>query len=718
MSANEKIFHESWYQIANQKIALRSSVFLQRQFFRGQLWYVAHDPFSNQYYRIGRNAYNFVARLGMNRTVEEIWNELLETMPEKAPTQTEIIDLLAQLYQANFLHYDAPPNSVKLFDRYKKRRTRLVQMNVLNIMFARIPLFDPNALLVFLLPLIRLLISPLGLILWLGAVGWGIKTVIDNGAAVMTQSEGILAPSNIFLLYIGMVIVKVIHEFGHAFAVRRFGGEVHALGIMLMVMTPFPYTDATAAWSFKHPWQRIFVSAAGMVFELFVAAIAALVWAGTGEGTLHALAYNMMFTASVSTLVFNINPLLRYDGYYILSDLMSIPNLQQQAAKQWAYALERYCFGKKEGISPAASRREAWFLLLYAGCSFVYRIIVFGGILLFISTKFLLLAVIMAVFFAGSWAIYPIVKFIRYLVSSPSLARVRGRALRVCAAAGAAAFCLLAYAPFPYSFRAPGVLKAVEYVISVNSVAGRVTACGKPSGSRAVRGDTLMLLDNTELTDKRSETEAALRQARLEYDKALEKNQADCEPIANRIIAYSKNLEHLNAQIAQLAVTAPINGDWVAPDADDYIGRWLPRGTAVGQLIDPRSFYFLSVVSQRQISELFSRKPRSVLVKLSGQADRTVAVTSFTAIPMEQRRLPSSALGFLGGGDISISMGDTSGVQTTEPFYEVRALLDTAPSAAMVHGRSGKIRFFLGYKPLLWQGWRALRQLMQKQYMF
>ncbi len=139
---------------------------------------------------------------------------------------------------------------------------------------------------------------------------------------------------NLVLLYLGLIFIKTVHEFGHAIFCRKYGGEVHVMGVMLMIFTPMPYVDATSSWSFRERYKRVLVGAAGMIVELFVAALATFVWAKTAPGTLHSLAYNMMFVASVSTLIFNINPLLRFDGYYILSDLIEIPNLNQRATGQ------------------------------------------------------------------------------------------------------------------------------------------------------------------------------------------------------------------------------------------------------------------------------------------------------------------------------------------------------------------------------------------------
>ncbi len=716
MSTNQKIFHESWYQIANQKISLRASVRIKRQIFRGSQWYVLHDPFTNQFYRLRQNVYEFIARLNAKKTVEEVWHQLLENSPEKAPGQGEIIDLLAQLYHANLLHYNLAPDSTKLFNRFKKRRQNLVKMNLMNILFARIPLYDPHNLLKFLKPLIRIIISPLGFILWSAVIGIGIKTVFDNFKAIQVQTDGILAPSNLFLLYIAVALIKVIHELGHAFAVKRYGGEVHTMGIMFMMLTPLPYTDASASISFRSKWKRVLVGSAGMIFELFIAAIAVLIWANTGEGLLHSLCYNVLFAASVTTLLFNINPLMRYDGYYILADILEMPNLQRQATQQLTYLLERYIFGRKNTTSHASTTWEAWFLPAYAVACFLYRITIFTGILLFISQKLLLLAIVMGILIFMTWIVVPIGKFIKYLISSPNLARVRGRAVRITALTALAVFAFLNYVPFPYSFKAPGILKAVGYINTVNPTGGQVKKLGKPSGTFVSKNDTLLILENVELQHQYRMTEAALLETKLKFNKALNNLQADMEPLQKRMAALSDRLKHLEIMISDLTVKAQIEGIWVAPDVDDYTDRWLPRGTRLGRIINPESFYFASVISQREVSELFSQKIEGTDVKLKGQSNLTLKATNLNTIPMEQNQLPSQALGFSGGGEIEIVPGDTSGRRTVEPFYEVRAMVENESDVMQLHGRSGKMRFSLGYRPLLWQIWRKILQLVQKHY--
>lgn len=709
-------YSESWYRVADRHAALRPHVSVQRQMFRGERWYVVRDPVNNQFFRLRPAAYAFLARLRLDRTTEEVWQECVDRDPQMAPGQEDVIRLLAQLYQANLLHSDMAADSAQLFERYRQRREREVQSRFLSIMFARIPLLDPDAFLKRCMPVAKWILSPIGGLLWFIVMAGGIKVAIDHAEVLGKTSQKVLAPDNLFLLYLGFAIVKTIHEFGHAFMCRRFGGEVHTMGIMLMIFTPIPYVDATSAWAFRHRWQRVLVGLGGMIPELFVAAVMTFVWANTGEGTLHSLAYNIMFVASVSTVIFNINPLMRFDGYYILSDLLGIPNLYMRANAQLSYLVERYAFGRKDAESPAHSRREAGWLAVFGIAGHIYRAIVFSVILFFLFGRFLILGVIMAIVCGIAWIVVPVVRFVQYLASSPRLSRVRFRAVAVSAGTVAMVFLALDVVPFPNRFRAPGVLEATEHTIVVNQSPGYIASVLTPPGQQVREGQPLLQLFDGELEFELEAARAQLAQAQAEELRALREETADLMPIRSRIEAVSKQLNRIEEQKRQLTVVAPHSGRWIAPDVDRVSGAWLPRGTPLGHLIDQQEFEFSAVVSQRDASQLFAGRIRLAEVRLRGEAGNPLEVTSQRIIPAEHTALPSAALGWAGGGEVPVELRDPSGVRASEPFFEVRATLAPEPDVAFVHGRSGKIRFTLPPEPLLHQWIRKLRQVIQKQY--
>jgi putative peptide zinc metalloprotease protein len=713
----EKTFSESWYRVANQKICLRPVVKVRRQNFRGERWIVLENPFSNQYFRLRPAAYEFVARLRPDRTVEQVWQQCLERFPDAAPSQEAVIQLLSQLYFSNLLQYDLAADSAQLFERYKKRKQREISFRFLNIMFMRFPLLDPDRFLVRTMPVIRKLISPFGALLWILVVGFGLKIVVENFSDLRVQGEGILATNNLFLLYIGTVVIKALHEFGHAYFCRRFGGEVHVMGVMLMVFTPMPFVDATSSWSFRERWKRVLVGAAGMIVELFFAAIAAFIWAKTAPGIVHSLAYNIMFVASVSTVIFNINPLLRFDGYYILSDLLEIPNLNQRATMQLRHLCEHYLFGVKNSETPAGTRREAGWLTAFGITSGIYRVIVFSGVLLIVADRFLIVGIVMAAVCLVSWAVVPVVRFIKYLASNPRLERVRSRAIAVTAGIAVFLIILLGVVPFPYSFRAPGVVVASQRTEIASETAGEFETLIAQPGSFVKQGQPLVKLKNPELELEIADTRAHLDEVNARLLQAMDGESADIAPMTSLRDSVADELKKLAADSENLTVRARHDGVWVAPEIEDYFGRWLSRGSNLGLLVNPQSFEFAATVMEEDVNGLFAKKISGANVRLYGDAGKNLPVAQWRVIPGGQQILPSAALGWSAGGEVPVSTEDNSqGDKSAEPFFEVLGKLDSSGGVALLDGRSGKISFKLAAEPLLPRWTRSLWQLLQKRY--
>ena len=709
-------FSESWYRIAGQQISLRPGINVRRQNFRGERWYVLENPFSNQFFRLRPAAYEFVARLRPDKTVEQAWQECVSRTPDDAPGQEAVIQLLSQLYFANLLQYGLAEDSSQLFERYNKRRQREVRAQFMNLMFMRFPLLDPDRFLQRALPFVGKLISPLGALIWLVVVGLALKVVADNFTAIKDQSQSVLAPNNLLLLYAGMVIIKTLHEFGHAFFCRKFGGEVHVMGVLLMIFTPAPYMDATSSWAFRNRWKRILVGSAGMIVEIFVAALATFVWAKTGPGTVHNLAYNMMFIASVSTVVFNINPLLRFDGYYILSDLVDIPNLHQRAAQQLRFFGERYLFGLKKLESPANTTREGFWLCVFGIASGIYRVVVFGGVLLVIADRFLLLGIIMAIVCFISWVTVPTVRFVQYLASSPKLERKRQRAIAVSAALGATVLVFLQFIPFPSHFRAQGVLQAKERAEVVNDVAGLVEKILVLPGQQVVKNQGLIQLRNPELELEYLSTQAKYDELQARLRQAMQEATPNLKPLSQMLESVTNRLHKLEIDREALTLRARHDGILVAPRLDDFIGRWLPRGTPVGLLINSNAYEFSVTVKQDDADALFAQRIASAKIRLKGQAGQELPALQWKVIPGEQQTLPSPVLGWHGGGEMQVSPQDPQGRKAAEPFFSVLADVKALGEVKLLDGRTGKIRFDLKPEPLLPRWIRRLQQMFQKRY--
>jgi putative peptide zinc metalloprotease protein len=322
----------------------------------------------------------------------------------------------------------------------------------------------------------------------------------------------------------------------------------------------------------------------------------------------------------------------------------------------------------------------------------------------------------MAVICVISWGVVPLVRFIGYLASSPRLARTRPRAVAVTVGGALAVLFFLAICPFPNRFRAPGVLEAVTYIRLVNDAPGYVEAVLVPSDTEVAAGEPLMVLSDHELDLEIEATNAQLKETLAMERKAMHLDTAGLEPIHKRLETIEKKLQDLQKQHAALEVRARKKGTWVSRRDTEMVGTWIPRGSFVGEIVNRDAFRFSAVVPQDEASNLFVGQIRKVEVRLYGQGGENLEVRDYEIIPFQHEKLPSAALGWRGGGEVAVSLQDDTGLEATEPFFQIYANLESSKEVAFFHGCSGKIRFSMQPAPLLTQWIRKFRQLLQKRY--
>jgi putative peptide zinc metalloprotease protein len=709
-------FSESWHRIAEARIGLLPSVQVQRQRFGGADWYVLQDRFTQRFFRLTPQAWRFVSRLSPRRTVDEAWREALELFPDQAPSQHEVIQLLGQLHHSNLLYYRSAPNSVEIFERYRQFKRRELATKLLGFLYLRIPLWNPNDWLNSVRPLINALLSWPVALLWLVVIGFGAKAAIENSSSLLDQSQGLLAADNLIWLYLCMAGMKVLHEFAHGFACKRFGGEVHVFGVMLLVLAPLPYMDASSSWAFRGRYERALVGAVGILTELFLAAIGAIVWSQTGPGLVHNLAFNVMIIGSVSSLLFNGNPLLRFDAYYVLADLVDIPNLYQRSTQQWLYFADRYLLGTRDAVGPATDRREWWWLTIYGAVSFVYRMLVIALVLEYVADQWFLLGVVFAFTTFLMIVVMPMGKLFTHLVG-PNMMRNRTRAIAVTVIGLMTPLLLLALVPWRDAIRAPGIVEAVDATVVTPGMGGWLAEYRVRNGERIVAGQVIAVLVNPELDFDRRLVRQQIIETELLRNQALAQTPADVIPLARRLSVLREREAELESRAAQLIVRARHDGNWVAPQQAERIGTWIGRGETLGQLVDLERLRFVAVVTQQQADRLFATEVDRVAIRLAGQVDREVLADDVNILPYQRQRLASPVLGWMGGGKIPVRQDDQRGEIAAESFYEIRVVLDRLPPGLVtLHGQSGLLRLSLEASPLLSQWRKTLRQQLQKRY--
>jgi putative peptide zinc metalloprotease protein len=323
----------------------------------------------------------------------------------------------------------------------------------------------------------------------------------------------------------------------------------------------------------------------------------------------------------------------------------------------------------------------------------------------------------MAVVCFISWVSVPLVQFGRYLASSPRLARVRNRAFAVTLGFAAACLVLLGVVPMPYSFKAPGVLKATRRASLANATAGRAVEFLAEPGTSVTNGQPLLRLQNSELEFDLAAAKSRFAEADARLLKSMKAETADMAPLRQLRDSADAQIKKLTEDQKNLVVRAPFDGIWVAPGIQDFAGKYLNRGSGLGLLVNPAGYEFVASVSQDDVDALFgTKKIKAGQVKLYGQAGESLPLNNWRVVPGEQRMLPSVSLGWAGGGDIAISAEDKTGNTAAEPFFQVVGDVTARNGVAMLDGRSGKVRFMRAPEPLLSRWIRQLWQLLQKRY--
>lgn len=722
MPAENPTFSDSWYRVAALRPRLRATVRVHRQRFRGQVWHVVHDPVRHSFFRLHPAAYRLMGLLDGRRTVTEAWRLCATQLGDEAPTQTEAIALLGQLYGANLLQAELPPDVTGLFQRYRKRRGRERRGELANFLFIRRRLLDPDGLLNAMVGVVGLAFTPAGFVLWTAIVAAGAWLALGNWAEAARQAELLLhrdrLARNLPLLYAAFVLAKIVHELGHAFACKKLGrntpagGEVHEMGIMLLVVAPLPYVEASSAWTMGRRLDRVVVGAAGMMAELALAGIAAMVWTWTAEASdpwgqdLHAGAFQLMLISSISTIAFNANPLLRFDGYYILADLVGIPGLSERSRQYLKFLVKRWAWGVRGAIDPAGSRGEAVWLACYGVASTTFRVFVCVTILLMLAERFLLVGVALALAAGFLWLVVPLGRLVHYLLAGAELARARPRAMVTMLALVGGVLSLLGLVRAPDRLYVQGTVEPAErFVVHaaadgfIESILPSDTAveAGGADGNGTVLASSVsreLAVRHGELACEREVLLGRLRTARrntatdrreLALIQVLEKDLADLD----------RQADLLRQERAGLVVRAPATGRWLSPQAERLEGAYVRRGEPLGEIAGLDRLVIRAPSTPRLAGMLLAEADRRVEVRLAARPDWVLQGT-WTVRPARP--------------------GAPGGQVDRQPFG-LDVQLDGVPAGGTVlPGQRAVIRFRLPDRPLLVQWWRSLRQLAQRRF--
>jgi len=644
-------------------------------------------------------------------SVERLWNLAVRELGDRVPSQGDTIKLLGQLHALDILQCDLPPDTRELLSRHERSERLKWKQRIAYPLALRFPLFDPEPLLRAWLPVVAPLFTRTAFVAWFAVVVFALMQAGSHWNEITDNvTERVLSTENLLLLWLTYPLVKTLHELGHAFAVKRWGGEVHEIGIMLLVLFPVPYVEASASSAFRSKWQRVTVGAAGILVELLLAALALLVWLNVESGTVKTLAYNVMLIGGVSTVLFNGNPLLRFDGYYVLADLLEIPNLALRSKRYLGYLVQRRLFGVDGIESPVSAPGEAAWLAFYGIAAFVYRLFIIFFIMLLVAGKYFAIGVLLAIWALTTQMVLPLYRLLKTLFTSPQLTSRRPRAVAASLLIIAGLAGLLFLVPFPHAVVTEGVVQVRDRSQLRVGGSGTVGTLLTADRQTVSVGQPLLSIEDP-LIDARVEVlrarldELQVRKLSIEFSDLV---AADL--LEKQAEGVAADLQRTEERRDALQLRSPESGTLLFLDATDLVGRYMRRGELVGYVLNPAATRVSVVIDQADIGLVQSRR-RGVEVLKADWHGRPQAATVLRETPAATDRLPSRVLGSAGGGRFVVDPRDPSGLTTLDTVFQLDLLLPE-PLEGLEVGRRVHVRFDLVDEPVGYRLLRALRQLL------
>lgn len=585
---------------------LRSDLEVTCRQAAGQAEVVLKDPLGNRYFRVRDHEW-FVARLfDGKRTVDEVSARAAKEFPQLEMSADEIRRFAQRLALAGVLRLDGRRDLARLLAQ--RKRTVLTRALAVpgRLFFFRVPLGNPDPLVSWLTPRLRPLIQPRTLVAVATLFLAALALALWQRHRLLEPRAEFLSPVGILWLLAAVIVIKMFHELGHAVTCRHFGGRVTEMGLCFIVFTPCLYCDVSDAWMFPERWRRMAVTAAGVAVELALAAVATIVFFLTRPGWLHQAAFSVMVAASLSTILFNGNPLLRYDGYYLLSDGLEMPNLRIRSRRYAAALMRRIFFGTPVADIDRPERRRG-LVLAYAAASYLYGWFILYVILGLIYRKLepFGLQALAALLIVMSVAVQIGVPLYQLAASLAALARgPKGltRFVRPVATVAilAVTIGLVLAVSFNETLTRACVVEPLDPLdIRAPSSAVVVRVCAR-AGEHVGAGRLLVVLESPELARERDRADADCRENAVLLARA---RAAGDQTVVRQLELRGEQLEtrraDAHARVDELAIAAPRDAVILTERPTDLVGRIAAEGDLLLRLARPGEIKVAMEMSER-----------------------------------------------------------------------------------------------------------------------
>ncbi len=737
---------DSLVSSAERKLPIRKrpDLFARRQQYLGETYWVVKDPVGLNYYRFQEEEFAILNMLDGNVSLEEIKDRFEAEFPPQKITLEELQQFLGMLHRSGLVIAAVPDQGRQLHKRRGERKKQELIAGISNILALRFKGIDPERILNALYPWVRWMFHPV--VLWAAVVLWVAALLLITVEFQVFRSRlpefyQFFTPTNALWIAAVLAVTKILHEFGHGLSCKHFGGECHEMGVMFLVLTPCLYCNVSDSWMLPNKWHRAAIGAAGIFVELTLASLATFVWWFSEPGVVNHTALNIMFVCSVSTVLFNGNPLLRYDGYYVLADILEIPNLRQKATQILSRTAGQWFLGLEPPDDPFLPQRNKGLFIAYSIAAAIYRWVVVLSILLFLYKVFkpYRLQIIGQAIALGSiygLAVQPLYQLGKFFYVPGRWSQVKKPRLYATLAGLGLIAAFILFVPLPYRVMCTLEIQPQDAAPVYVDVPGRLVEVFVHQGDRVEKGQPLARLEDVDL-----ELELAkLRELRDQYAvrvDSLQRRQFDDPEARDQLPAAVQALETVKKQLAEkeedyrrLTLTAPCDGvvfpppwreeqddpegplpEWSATPLEAHnLGAFLQESDLFCLIGDPNKMEAILIIDQADID--FVAPGQAVKLKVNELPWSTYSgeIAEIAEVELEaaSRRLSGKA-----GGDLPTVTDPRTGIERPiSTSYQARVPLPNE-DGLLRSGLRGKAKIYMDrahWQTIGQRVWRAFRR--------
>lgn len=655
--------------------------------FAGEPSWTIHDPTRNRFFRIDWLTYEILGRWSFGDP-----KAIADTVNAQSPLhvgEDEVNGVARFLVEKELIRTSFPGSSVYMNELLQRRHHSWWQWLLHHYLFIRIPLIRPDAWLGRHVDKVRFFGSPLFLAATLAALFVGLFQAAQQWDQIRSALVDTISPTGALSYALTLTVVKICHEMGHAFTAKHYGCRVPTMGMALLVMAPVAYTDTTDAWKLRDKKQRLYVATAGVLTELTIAIWATALLPFAPDGPLHTVLFLLATTTWVSAIAMNFNPLMRYDGYFILSDWLDIPNLHERAFAITRWRIRQLVLGLKEPPPESFPPSTERILIALSIVTWIYRLGLYLGIA-FLVYHFAVKLVGIALFCVEMWffILGPIIRESRLWWALRSEWRGNKRSSRVILGAGAILALLLLPLPTPISATA---VFGPEDVFNVYAPeAGQLTAFRTQVGERITKGEVVAAINSPSIASGENIAQANVDALRQQVDAASvdPTQRPQLLALQSQLAAAQASLQNSAEQVQQLEIRSPYAGKLMDVDPDLQPGDWVGKGAALAVVVGDGPWEATAYLTGEEARRV--RRGDHARFTPEGLKGASVSMVVEGVDADAAHTLPSGLFAASTGGDVLVRQKDGRLVPE-KAVYRVRLRAAEAPANLVGHSWRGRV---------------------------